>query len=83
MCVTPQHAQVLVTGDARDLHNVQPLLEQPSGCLVAQVMETEILDAGPSDGAHVGALHGLGGAAGKHIAMQSAGQGAQYGDGSR
>jgi hypothetical protein len=55
MRVPPQHAQVLVAGDARDFHDVQSLLEQPGGRLVAQVMEAEVFDAGPSYRTQVGA----------------------------
>ena len=61
MRVSPQHAQVLVTGDTGNLHDVQPFLEQPSGRLVAQVVEAEVFDGGPSDGTHVRALYALGG----------------------
>ena len=45
MCIAVQHAQVLVPGDAGDFHDVQPLLEQPGGGLVAQVMEAQVLGA--------------------------------------
>ena len=72
MCIAVQHAQVLVPGDAGDFHDVQPLLEQPGGGLVAQVMEAQVLDAGASHGADIGALDGLGGEAGEDRAMQAA-----------
>ena len=72
--VPSQHTQILVPGDARDLHDIQPFLEQPSGGLVAQVVEAEVFDSGPSGCPHVGTLHGLGGDAGEHIAVQTAGQ---------
>jgi hypothetical protein len=81
MCIPPQHAQIFVAGDAGDFHDVQSLLEQPGGRLVTQVVEAEFLDTGPSGRAHVGALHRLGGDAGENIAVQGAGQGAQYDDG--
>jgi hypothetical protein len=35
--IPPQHTQILAPGDARDLHGVEPLFEQPGGRLVAQV----------------------------------------------
>jgi hypothetical protein len=44
MRIPAQHAQILVSGDAGDLHDVQPFLEQPGGGLVAQVMESEVFD---------------------------------------
>jgi hypothetical protein len=34
-------------GDRRDLHRVQPELEEPRGGLVPQVVEPQALDAGP------------------------------------
>ena len=80
MRIPPQHAQVLVPGDARDLHDVQSLLGQPGRGLVAQVVEAEALDVGPSSRPHVGALHRLGRDTGEDIAVQGAGLGAQYGD---
>ena len=81
MRVPPQHSQVPVPGDACDFHDVQPLLEQPGGRLVAQVVEAEVFDAGPSYRTHVGALHRLGGDTGSGNVMQSVGQSAQYADG--
>ena len=83
MRIPPQHAQVLVPGDARHLHYVETLLEQPGGRLVAQVVEAEALDVGPSSRPHVGALHRLGGNAPEDVTMQGTGQGAQHGDGGR
>ena len=39
VCVSAQHAQVLVARDARDLHNVQAFLEQTRCRLVTQVVK--------------------------------------------
>jgi hypothetical protein len=47
MRIPPQHAQVLVPGDARDFHDVQTLLEKPRSRLVAQVVETQVFYVGP------------------------------------
>jgi hypothetical protein len=65
-----------VAGDRGDLHDIETLLEQSGGGLVAQVMEPEVLDAGPAHRTDVGALDSLGGDAGEDLAMQAAGQGA-------
>lgn len=69
--------------DAGDFHDIQPLLEQPGGGLVAQVVEPQVLDAGPAYSADVGTFDGFGGDAGEGLPMQAAGQGAQHPDGSR
>ena len=53
MRIPPQHAQVLVPGDARDPHDVQPLLEQPGRRFMAQVVEAEVFDAGLTYRTHV------------------------------
>jgi hypothetical protein len=74
--IPTQHAQILVPSDAGDLHNVQSLLEKPRGRLVAQVVKAKVFDAGVTDGAHVGALHRLGGDAWEDVTMQGTGQGA-------
>ena len=74
MRIPPQHMQILVPGDAGDLHDIQSLLEQSGGGLVAQVMEAEVFDPGPAYCPHAGTLDGLGGDAGKDIAVQAAGQ---------
>ena len=76
MCIPSQHAQVLVAGDAGDFHDIEALLEQPGGGLVAQVMKPEVFDAGPAYRADIGAFDGFGGDAGENVAMQAAGQGA-------
>ena len=83
MCIATQHTQILVPGDAGNFHDIQPFLEQPGGGLMAQVVESQVLDTGPAYGADIGTLDGLGGEAGEDRAMQAAGQGAQYPDGSR
>ena len=44
--VALQHLQGLVTGDGRDLHEIESLLEQAAGGFMAQVVETQPLDAG-------------------------------------
>ena len=72
-----------MAGDAGDLHDIETLLEQPGGGLVAQVVEPEVLDAGPAHRADVSTLNGLGGKAGECLPVKTAGQGAQYPDSSR
>ena len=81
MCIATQHTQILVSGDAGDLHNIQSFLKQPGGGLMAQVVESQVLDAGPAYGADIGTLDGLGGKAEKDRTVQAAGQGAQHPDG--
>jgi len=83
MCIPAQHAQILVPGDGRDLHDIEALLEQTGGCLVAQVVESQVINTGPADRADVGALDGLGGDARGNLPVKAAGQGAQYLDSSR
>jgi hypothetical protein len=56
------------------LHNIQSLLEQPRGGLVAQVVEPKILDPGPANGADIGAFDGLGGKPWEDLSMQTAWQ---------
>jgi len=63
-----------VAGDAGDLHDVQSFLEQPSGGLMAQVVEVKALDPGPAYCPHAGTLYRLGGDAGEDIAVQAAGR---------
>ena len=69
MCIATQHAQVLVAGDAGDLHDIQPLLEQSGRGLVAQIVEAEVLNTGPAYCAHAGALHRLGGDAREEVTV--------------
>ena len=64
MRIPAQHAQILMPGDAGDFHDIQALLEQPGGGLVAQVVEPQILDPGSAHCADVGAFDGLSGDAG-------------------
>ena len=61
MCIPSQHAQVLVAGDAGDFHDIEALLEQPGGGLVAQVVEAEVFDVGPAYRTQLGALDRFGG----------------------
>ena len=76
MCIATQHTQVLVPGDAGNLHDVEAFLEQPGSGLMAQVVESEVLNAGPAHSADIGALDGLSGEAGEDRSVQAAGQGA-------
>jgi len=81
MCIATQHTQILVPGDACNLHDIEAFLEEPGCRLMAQVVEAKILDTGPTHCADIGALDGLSGEAGKDLTVQTAGQGAQYMDG--
>lgn len=60
MRVPPQHPQILVSGDTRDLHDVQPFFEHSRRRLVTQV----------SDRSHSGTLLRFPRHAGKHIPVQ-------------
>ena len=62
--ISAQHAQILVAADAGDSHDIETLLEQPRGGLVAQVMKPDVFEAGPAYRADIGAFDGFGGKAG-------------------
>ncbi len=62
MRIPPQHSQVLVPGDTGDFHNIQSLLEQPGSSLVAQVVESQVIDASTMYRTDVGTFDGLDGA---------------------
>lgn len=62
-----------MAGNTGDLHDIQAFLEQPGGGLVAQVVEAQVLDAGPAHGTDIGTLDGLGGDAGEDRAVKAAG----------
>ena len=81
--IPPQHAQILVPRDARHLHDVEALLEQPGGSLVTQVVEAEVFDVGPFYRTHLRALDGLGGDAAEDVTVQGTGEGTRHGDGGR
>jgi hypothetical protein len=48
MCVTEQHAHILMPTNQRDLRDRQPLLEQAANRLMPQIMEAEIMYPGPA-----------------------------------
>ena len=54
MRVTLEHLQGLVPSDGRCLHRVQPLFKKSAGGLMAQVMETQVLNARPLAGTYNG-----------------------------
>ena len=74
MRVPPQHAQVFVAGDGRYLHDIEAMLEQACGRLVAQIVEVQVLDVSAAGGAGEGAFDRLGREAGEHLAVGAAGQ---------
>ena len=47
MGIALQHSQVSVPADRCYLRHRQPLLEEPADCLMAQIVEPQILDASP------------------------------------
>lgn len=42
MGITLEHLKCLVPSDGRHLHRIQPLLKEPAGCLVTEVVESQI-----------------------------------------
>ena len=53
--------------DSGYLHNVEPVLEKSSGCLVAQVMKVKVVNARITHGANECLLDSLGGNSWKYI----------------
>lgn len=48
-----------MASDTGHFHDVEAFLEQPGGGLVAQVVESEIHDPGPANGANIGTIDRL------------------------
>ena len=81
MGVASQHAQVLVTGNTRNFHDVETALEETCGSFMPKVVEAEILDPRSTHGAYEGAFDGFSRQTGKDLTMKAAGEGAQNLDG--
>ena len=49
VCIPLQHSQVLVSRDGSHLHHIKPILKEPSGGFMSQVMKPEINDVIPAE----------------------------------